>query len=111
MSREQMKARLAEATPGPWEWDHSNPRRVLEGRGGEGVLHCAALLYPEKRNQEFIANAPTDLAKLHAALDAVEALHQQDTYGPAFCICGDRWPCETVNAIRDALEDKADEPE
>jgi hypothetical protein len=69
-----LKDRLAAATPGPWDWNHSNPRRVLEGRGGVPVLSCAALLYPERLNAEFIASAPTDQAKLIAAIEAAAAL-------------------------------------
>ncbi|QOT15900.1 hypothetical protein [Paenarthrobacter sp. YJN-5] len=70
---EPIQERLNAATAGPWDWDHSNFRRVLEGKGGEQVLTCAALLYPERRNQEFIANAPTDTARLLAAVKAVLA--------------------------------------
>jgi hypothetical protein len=57
-----------------------------------------------RANAELIAHAPTDLAKLHAALDAVEAMHRQDTYGPKYCTCGDSWPCATVTAIQSAID-------
>ena len=81
---EPIQNRLNSATPGPWDWDHSNPRRVLEGRGGEQILACAALLYPEKMNQEFIAAAPTDQARLLAAVQAVMALAEEWRYKGEF---------------------------
>lgn len=64
----EIQARLGKATPGPWDWDHGNIRRVLEGKGGEQVLSCAALLYPARDNAEFIAAAPADVAYLLAEL-------------------------------------------
>lgn len=54
---------------------------------------------------EFIANAPTDQARLLAAVQAVVAMHGQDTYGPAFCKCGERWPCSTTETIESALSE------
>lgn len=83
MSREQMKARLAAATPGPWEPMRSGlyGMRVVhvDGEWDEGIIpnEFITIVVPALRNHqdaEFIANAPTDLAKLHAALDAVEAV-------------------------------------
>jgi len=79
MSREQMKARLEAATPGPWEWDDD---QWLEPNRGGYVLSNDSVVDKNRvepvtvspENATLIAHAPTDLAKLHAALDAVEAL-------------------------------------
>lgn len=62
----EIKARLATATPGPWEARHGD---VVHVRGG--IEHqIAARTYV---NSEFIANAPEDQARLIAALESVES--------------------------------------
>ncbi|MDO5866006.1 MULTISPECIES: hypothetical protein [Paenarthrobacter] len=120
---EPIQERLNKATPGPWDWDHSNFRRVLEGKDGEQVLTCAALLYPERRNQEFIANAPTDTARLLAAVKAVTEVHEpvDAVMNPGrhervvkVCTgCGaddgnwQRFPCPTIRAVEAALRGEA----
>ncbi|MBT2566619.1 hypothetical protein J7I84_08945 [Arthrobacter sp. ISL-85] len=74
---EGIKARLQEATPGPWEWDGpEHIRQSLRGAEAQEILQCGALLYPEYRNAELIANAPRDLARLVAAVEAVEKVHE-----------------------------------
>ena len=107
MSREQMKARLeaaTEAAPLPWQAAGTG------ARGGDHWYVCAedqsiaSIACSDGENEEqreplarFFTAAPTDLAKLHAALDAVEAL-------------ADRWEedfphkaWQVRKAIRDAL--------
>lgn len=77
-----MKARMAAATPGPWEPTRAGLLgwRVVHVEGEwEGIVpdEFITLVTPALRNQldaEFIAAAPTDLAKLHAALDSVESV-------------------------------------
>ncbi|MFJ4026045.1 hypothetical protein ACIPWF_00685 [Paenarthrobacter sp. NPDC089989] len=71
MSREQMKARLEAATPGPWKADSyeviASPFLLIVA---DVDLHMTN--EQGSKNATFIAHAPADLAKLHAALDAVE---------------------------------------
>lgn len=71
MSREQMKARLEAATSlGEWETTRANDV-VIYDPNGYGAYRLVAHA-DCREDAELIANAPTDLAKLHAALDAVE---------------------------------------
>lgn len=107
---DEIRGRLDAATPGPWEWDGTPRRRYLEGRG-EGILSCAALLYPSERNAEFIAHAPADVAflldlvsKQQAALDAVRELADDASSQPNSEIV----PVKAMGGlIRAALEGKA----
>ncbi|MFK0005493.1 hypothetical protein ACIQTZ_00420 [Paenarthrobacter sp. NPDC090520] len=103
MSREQMKVRLAAATPGPWaaspyivygEQDDTERVRVTSQHDSPDY-NTAEMVLP--KDADLIAYAPTDLAKLHAALDAVEALHrpiQEDFITALPCI---REECECEN--------------
>ncbi|MFJ4286424.1 hypothetical protein ACIPY0_12335 [Paenarthrobacter nicotinovorans] len=80
MSREQMKARLEGilAYEGfPW-------RRCVSTSGtSHGVVNSSGSVQVYGTSgyaaADFFASAPTDAQKLHAALDAVEALHQPVT--------------------------------
>ncbi|MFJ4286625.1 hypothetical protein ACIPY0_13385 [Paenarthrobacter nicotinovorans] len=86
-----IQERLDAATPGPWT--------DALGKTFKAVGSIA--------DARFIVNAPTDTARLLAAVKAVTDLHKQDTYGPAFCICTERWPCSTVSAVEAALRGEA----
>lgn len=132
-----IRARLAAATPGPW----------VAGKGGtidganyaevicKGQVDCMSYCYGGsstidgdnlKADTDFIANAPTDMARLLAAVETVTGLHRSSPaeffdmdYGEhvsgACCLtCSDsivssdglvvQWPCPTVKAITEALE-------
>lgn len=139
-----IKDRLAAATPGPWErplrvrsrsyvqadmpkgdpssrWkdqtDHEgNPEKVA-------IVSCPTwsdskfVRKQSGRDLEFIAHAPTDIAKLVATVEAVLALHEPFEWsfgqGPVRSCreCADggmseqeaEYPCATVRAIEQAL--------
>jgi hypothetical protein len=114
-----MKTRLKAATPGPWmvRSDHAVVQVAHSTGEQKGVVVYGPAYLPDA---EFIAHASADLAKLHAALDAVEALHRPvsaNITGTPYsltdhdvcpkCFNDDGWPvsypCPTVKAIRDAL--------
>jgi|GEM_PF-6765480 len=110
-----MKARLEAATPGPWRYDGSSGVETIPEFDlhrfdimGETVARVDLTDY----DGVLIAHAPSDLAKLHAALDAVEALHEPGpgyyTTDVACQACSNSigyviYPCATVQAIRDAV--------
>ncbi|YCK81372.1 hypothetical protein M1D89_20230 [Arthrobacter sp. D3-18] len=105
-----IKARLAAATElGAWEVRGKDV--VIYDKHGYGAHRIVAWVdHPEYT--EPIANAPTDLARLLAAIEAVAGLHAREViathegYGEeAWCpYCCDHWPCETVAALAAALE-------
>lgn len=64
----EIERRLAASTPGPWGWDGHIRRGLVSPRQAEPVLQCSALLHPGRRDAEFIANAPADVAYLLAEL-------------------------------------------
>jgi len=74
-----IRERLAAATPGPWHWDEDH---WLEGVSGGYVLSNDVVLDKNRvepvsvapDNAILIANAPTDLTRLLAAIEAVTAL-------------------------------------
>lgn len=104
-----IKTQLATITPGPWEveryrhgggriWHHPRP----------GIRFLIADTYEGERNREFIAAAPTHVARLTAAVEAVLGVHAPDTFGECRQ-CSDgpgfyhAYPCPTVAAIEAAL--------
>lgn len=92
-----IRARLAAATPGPWFWDEKyDPDKdgdsglALTNNDGVEIVgaynhHCCAYRDdPTVKDEDapLIANAPTDMAHLLAALDAVTALVDRTTRAP-----------------------------
>ena len=73
---EGIKARLAAATPGPWTHDEAfNASFVCAGEGAVADTWIARWdnrpgRKQDKADAEFIAAAPTDVARLTAALEA-----------------------------------------
>ncbi|UXM92534.1 hypothetical protein [Paenarthrobacter sp. JL.01a] len=123
---EPIQARLDAATPGPWEASDVVDMDV------DGTYELAHVLAPDpgepetstlgvalgilRPDAEFIANSPTDTARLLAAVKAVEELHKPFTHHfltpPAgsveICLaCHEQWPCETVSAVEAALRGEA----
>ena len=106
---------LTYTTRGPWG-SHPAPnkrRRVTDSNG-------ATLFFTERdgqkcarRDADFIAASRTAVPAMTAALQAVLAIHKSDVLSR--CIgCVDvedqgwtEWPCPTVTAINEALEDTA----
>lgn len=76
---EEIKARLAAATPGPWELANPRPdgRNMVQRRGydlyGDEVSEMI-IVDTNPSDAEFIAHSPETQAKLTAALEAVQAL-------------------------------------
>ena len=119
---EPIQNRLNAATPGPWEMRQCAPcteRGRLEvniwDKAGNFLITnwCDDDPY-EPADAVFIANAPTDQARLLAAVQAVTALHYEDEQGkctectPApFSAHSVKHPCPTVAAVVAALGGEA----
>jgi len=69
MSIEDIRARLEAATPGPWAYDGHGWVENLSDDMSQIVARVE-----QAETGAFISNAPTDMARLLAALDAVTAL-------------------------------------
>lgn len=122
---EEIKARAEKATPGPWMKDPDEPVHIMKpdkpGFSWDGTV-VATLQRDdfglfEEANADFIAHARTDIPKLLAALEAVEAHHQPIPAGAydgskiQICAtCSDdtgNWeiyPCPTLTGITEALQ-------
>lgn len=73
----QIKARLAAATPGPWEW--YCPRLYYKIMSGDNYVMEATEGVRSGNDAEFIANAPTDIEFLLAEVDRLQkALNTAD---------------------------------
>lgn len=107
-----IKARLEAVRAGD-EWEPYN-----RGIGYEIHLHGIPVNDNlretfNKADAVFIANAPTDITRLLAAIEAVEKLHvpvqvsfadnSLDYYECRHCDSGDEYPCPTVAALSEAL--------
>lgn len=111
-----IRERLAAATPGPWVarttgragGDHWY---VCDAEKSVASIHASDGEDEDQRepDAEFIANAPTDLTRLLAAIEAVTELHVpvlQSRHGPHREMCRHDtydWPCPTVTALTAAL--------
>jgi len=128
---EPIQNRLNAATPGPWFREYGDvitnepdPRDVEEGyddprslRIARAAPHLAKREPQGIRNADFIANAPTDQARLLAAVQAVIALHKPERLdgrpirGCRVCDWeqpgNEGWPCATVSAVVAALGGEA----
>jgi len=116
-----LKDRLAAATEGPWEPMRAGMlgTRVVRVDGEwEGIIPPEFIKFvtPAMRsydNAVFIAAAPTDQAKLIAAIEGVLELHQSEhknLIGPYCTECvspidggAELYPCNTVRALTQAL--------
>ena len=126
----KIRARAEAATEGPWmvngpgeEWAaiSSGPHAVIHAytvhdgdcpgcECGDGAAEVALTI----EDAEFIAASRTDLPTLLAAVEAVIVLHRltsvsEDYYDQSVmrdvCAeCDQYWPCNTLNAITDALD-------
>ena len=128
---DEIKARAAAATGGPWKWDN---RRIptLNGMAGSRDVYryetevieadhngecgcrsaCQLDLTVGPADAEFIAHARTDVPVLVAAVEAVLKLHKPRVnptgfFDPLCDYCTGEyengWPCDTVRAIQSAL--------
>ncbi|MGO4583614.1 hypothetical protein AB4Z38_06965 [Arthrobacter sp. 2RAF6] len=138
-----IRERADKATEGPWRWENTLPRPRLAGSGGWTVMDFARMgmngAQPTFRKADgdlvkagkenlysfpdaaLIANAPTDIRRLLAALDGVLALHEQvdalmnpgrhERVVKVCTGCGtddgnwQRYPCPTVAAVVAALQE------
>lgn len=119
MNLEEIEARLAAATPGPWAWA-SAPAEGSSETPAEYLANALTGAGPHASfDAEFIAHAPEDIRallaevkRLQAQIDAVKALHCQDAVQPRYCAeCSDfgtdqfpageliEWPCPTLLAF------------
>lgn len=122
---EEIRERWEKATPGPWETrtdDLTHDVDVVHDQEQVSfVASCGNKHEPRTYSDaEFIAHAPTDVARLLNAVEAVMAVHRieyRDQWGrptetciPAYggwCSTCGRFGgtgCPTVNAITSALE-------
>jgi hypothetical protein len=115
---DEIRDRLNAATPGPWfqgrERDrYENIREVYSEREPSATSHDICTSVWNDNDAEFIANAPTDVARLLNAVQNVLDVHQPvtDELGGqhcAWCLHRDNgsvwYPCPTVRAITTALE-------
>jgi hypothetical protein len=109
---EPIQNRLEVITPGPWtDWDRGIGHEIHD-QYGEPINSGHRETF-SARDAEFIANAPTDQARLLAAVQAVIALHRMEfiedgPYSRTRCEeClyeqEDAEECPTVAAIESAL--------
>ena len=109
---EEIKARLATVTPGPWSVSLNSARTanlLLIHSGTEQEDRLGKIF--DDDDAFFIAHAPETQAKLIAALEAVEVQHPREVldvhegYGAeTWCpSCRVHWPCPTAKAITEAL--------
>ncbi|MDQ0102320.1 hypothetical protein J2T10_001966 [Paenarthrobacter nicotinovorans] len=127
--------RLNAATPGPWdrplntrfkafvtaEMPEGDPSsrwtRNIDNEGNRErvtvvsvpVWSTGKFYRPQSgKDLEFIAHAPTDTARLLAAIQAVVAIHRHELTEyreDLTCTeCGHYWPCPTVRAVEAALD-------
>jgi hypothetical protein len=106
-----LKDRLTAATPGPWD-RHDAQIRHTQIDGWVDPEGRKAAQEQTERDIRFVMNAPTDQAKLIAAIEAVAALHEP---GPGYLTtdvacqaCSNSigyvlYPCNTVHALTQAL--------
>jgi len=121
-----IRERLAAATPGPWFQGrasdrYENTREVYSEREVSATSEDVATFIHHPEDAALIANAPTDLARLLAAIEAVAALHKPVSSGITGvphsladydvcpkCFNDDGWPvaypCPTVAAVEAALK-------
>lgn len=80
-----IKDRLNAATPGPWECDGFAGEGVIDLSIFKGSNQGPTVVEGIKRHEDavFFMNAPTDQAKLIAAVEAVEALAEYWESTPA----------------------------
>ena len=120
MSVDSIRARHAAATKGPWELKGCAPcaergRQEFTIWADNGNTPIAGWCDEDPytpEDAEFIANAPTDMAALLDALDAVTRLHRPDSsamIGPYCSHCTspidggpELYPCATIRAIQSA---------
>ncbi|KIA72712.1 hypothetical protein ANMWB30_24800 [Arthrobacter sp. MWB30] len=113
---EPIQNRLNAATPGPWvEYHENGTPGVLEAFNcppATGVyLVDYASMDQKQKDAQFFANAPTDLARVLAAIEGLVELHEpvlQRQWGPHRPMCRHDsfdWPCPTVTAIESALSE------
>lgn len=118
MRLDEIKARAAAATEGPWVNDSTEIGRPFPGTDTIDVW-VAESCHPNgdgidgEADAEFIAHARTDVPALVAAVEAVLALHEPvgGPSDPRCCpVCVDlsgeyaeTYPCGTATAIRAAL--------
>lgn len=100
---EGIKGRLAAATPGPWgcvaDTYRSVPMLRIGSHGtGSDVAQVIMHAHPDSSDAVFIANAPTDMARLLAAVESVDAAiqHEIDNTGDTY---GDTWNSARIAAL------------
>ena len=99
IDKDAIKARLADATPGPWkkvsqeasyevgvfEIFGVDPIASISEFSSTGSDYITALESMEENDAEFIAHAPTDIADLLAEVERLEC--ELGKFKP--CICGE----------------------
>lgn len=117
---EPIQGRLDAITPGPWECDGFAGEGVVDLSIFKGSNQGPTIVEGISRHEdaEFFMNAPTDTARLLAAVKAVTDLHERrageyrDMHGQCwigdYCVeCRDEWPCPTAVEIEAVLGGEA----
>ncbi|MBT2537231.1 hypothetical protein [Arthrobacter sp. ISL-69] len=107
---DDMRERLAAATE-LGEWEVRGKDVVIYDPNGFGA-HRVVARVDHAEYTAPIANAPTDMGKLLAAVEGVLALHSPNDPTPSQpwvtcsgCTNGCSYPCPTVVALTEALEE------
>lgn len=117
---DEIEARANAATEGPWTAEYSGEQgNCVLPPGYRSTREAVAVtrLLRARADAEFIAQARTDVPALVAALRAVVAIHRPvtvpgevfGTWGEAKQCedCEQRWPCNTLDSIRQHLGEDA----
>ena len=113
-----IRARLAAATPGPWEVDECSEETTVIVAGSDLTIICSELWQGWEGTQDaaLIANAPTDMAALVAEVERlrvavwrvreVHSLQVSSVWGEGCEECVDAYterhkpyPCRTIRAL------------
>ena len=108
MDLQAIEARLAAATPGPWDFDTipetGESRVVVRSNTGDSMLDVSVATHGVRaEDSEFIAHAPEDIRALLDAVKEVKALHRPYLDSSSVVeTCGNclqRYPCTTIRAL------------
>lgn len=100
----------AKATPGPWEFDFDGDiQGRRKGMSPDPEMDPIVGVLDRDEDNSAIVDAHNMLPRALDALNKVLELHHEDDSGEcAYCYFGganEEWPCATVQAIEEAIND------